>query len=131
MKREISDFIREIGNLWELSFILSQFVEKLKVSDSNELNLIEIKYNALLNHIYEQKLHLAFQFKPLIDVINDKYIIYFYLLKGTDVIKLFKVKPGPALKEVLNNIIFWQIQNQSSTKDDLLKFISENEGYFF
>ena len=50
--------------------------------------------------------------------------------KGGEIMKLFQVKPGAAIKLIQDNIFYWQVENQEKNKEDLVNDIKNNKDSF-
>ena len=75
-KRNLFEFLRELGNIWEQTFFLAELIEKIACQKQEAYITIENNYSKLTEYIYQEKLENSFEIKPLIDV---KFIPKFYI----------------------------------------------------
>lgn len=67
-KRNLFEFLRELGNVWEQTFFLSELIEKLTCQKQETYIIIEHNYSKLIDYIYQESMENSFEIKPLIDV---------------------------------------------------------------
>ena len=48
------------------------------------------------------------------------------LLNGQELADLFNIKPGPKIKNLLDNLLIWQIEHPNSNKEDYINFVKIN-----
>lgn len=62
-------------------------------------------YSSFLKVIEEEKLQSCYQIKPC--------------LKGTEISSILKLeKPGPIIRDILNNVLLWQIEDSQITQEE-------------
>lgn len=96
----IGNWIRKSGSLWIFA---------------NYLLFDENQYNFYVNEIYpyieEQQLQNCWEIKPL--------------FKGAELAKIHNIKPGKKLKEYIEKLLDWQIENPDGTKDEYIEYINK------
>jgi len=116
--RDTAKMIREMGQphgpIWELCFNLSLIYDIVHKTESSPENIIKA-YSDYYNLIYKFNLSKIYELKPMID--------------GKEVIKRYK-KTGPAIKKVLENIFFWQVENPGKEIKHLEEDIEKNKDQF-
>lgn len=95
-------WVKEIGSEWK-------YAKYLALNDELfEFCCRVLEPFVLLNHLED-----AYDMKPL--------------LNGTELAELFNVKPGAALREIINDLIKWQLDNPLATGDDYVKYIKSQQ----
>jgi hypothetical protein len=53
------------------------------------------------------------------------YFILFLGIQGKTIAKTLSIKPGPAIRELLEKVMAWQLENPSGTADECKTYITE------
>uniref|UniRef100_K3X5P1 Poly A polymerase head domain-containing protein n=1 Tax=Globisporangium ultimum (strain ATCC 200006 / CBS 805.95 / DAOM BR144) TaxID=431595 RepID=K3X5P1_GLOUD len=108
---DVGLFLREIKSLWELCRDVA-LVEELVECDSDEQRaMISQRYHAFSTKIVEFGLVGIWDLKSL--------------LNGNELVKELQVKPGPSIKQMLDKIMIWQLENPDKTRDECLAHFKE------
>ena len=94
-------FVRIVGAKWELC--------KYLLEEDSILNYFN---NILYPFIIDQNLSKAYQLKQLID--------------GKTLAQLRNIPPGPLLKQYIQEMINWQLENPTGTAEDYKNFLASN-----
>ena len=82
-KRNLFEFLRDLGNVWEQTFFLSELIEKIACQKQEAYINIENNYSKLTDYIYQEKLENSFEIKPLIDVnYTNKLLLFLIKIVG-------------------------------------------------
>lgn len=95
---KVGRWIREIGEIWPFTRCI--------ITDNV---LLEFYDNTLIPFIETENLNNIYDLKPI--------------LNGKEVAALHKVKPGPILSKLIEQLIDWQINNPNSGPEDYKSFI--------
>lgn len=101
------NFILPFKDKWELNFLINYCIESFENFDYIEE--ITIKYSKLSKLIYELKLENSY---------NEQV-----LLNGKDLMKIANKKPGPWLRPVTDQLLVWQLDNPTSSKEDMIEYL--------
>ncbi|CAG8533943.1 1046_t:CDS:10 [Diversispora eburnea] len=147
--------IRNLGNFDDLSNADNEMVEKLinnidiimdKVKKNEEIILDRKPMGLLIRELKDKWLNsiiitLAYELMPEFDNIQkelwdkpneiirkyNNFIsrIYDLGLQECEVIKLLNIKPGIIMKQILNSVIEWQLENPNGSKEQCEKYIKD------
>lgn len=81
-----------------------------------ELSEIGSKYSSLYTNLVEHQIHNAHEIKPL--------------MSGKDLMKLYKIKGGPKIKSLTEEVFKWQIVNPNSDLESLTEYLEANKEKF-
>ena len=98
----VGNWVRRIGSEW-------RYVKYLIFDDE----LYQFCSNELEDFVNSNLLGEAYDLKPLIN--------------GIELAKIHGIKPGAALKQLINSLIDWQLENPSGNIDDYLLFINSQK----
>ncbi|KAJ1949790.1 CCA tRNA nucleotidyltransferase, mitochondrial [Linderina macrospora] len=101
--------IREIGPRWSMAVAFSAAVELL---DGRPLDEVIERFGAYVSMAVSQGVVEAFKEKHIVD--------------GKGAAKLLGIKPGPAIKGILEQVMEWQLEFPEGTKQECEKFLMEN-----
>ncbi|PWA00614.1 hypothetical protein BB558_003334 [Smittium angustum] len=100
--------IREIGELWPLSFVFSIAIDLLEPNNTFD-QTIE-RYNRLIETVYKLELEGVYKLKHIID--------------GKEIAKMLNIKPGPTIRLELEKVMEWQLANKEGTKEECKNFLA-------
>ncbi|KAK9718579.1 CCA tRNA nucleotidyltransferase, mitochondrial [Basidiobolus ranarum] len=110
--------VRSLGQKWRVTFLLALAWELLPHYESirsntiaDDISLIISKYQRALELISEYELNECYQWK--------------YLVDGKQVAKILQLRPGPQVKVLLEHVMVWQLDNPSGTKEECIKYVTE------
>ncbi|KAJ1666711.1 CCA tRNA nucleotidyltransferase, mitochondrial, partial [Coemansia sp. RSA 25] len=103
--------IREIGSRWPQSVLFAAAVELLEREGSDALATVSEKYKAYVDRVVAENLAEAYAMKHIVD--------------GKTAAKILGIKPGPALKGVLDRVMDWQLDHPQGTRGECEAFIEE------
>ncbi|KAJ2334605.1 CCA tRNA nucleotidyltransferase, mitochondrial [Coemansia sp. RSA 2681] len=106
--------IREIGSRWPQSVLFAAAVELLEREGSDALATVSEKYKAYVDRVVAENLAEAYAMKHIVD--------------GKTAAKILGIKPGPALKGVLDRVMDWQLDHPQGTRGECEAFIEETIG---
>ncbi|EAX99007.1 polyA polymerase family protein [Trichomonas vaginalis G3] len=78
-------------------------------------DLLDFYDNKLKPFIEEQNLSKSYEMKQILD--------------GVTLASVHGIKPGPGLKDLIDQMIDWQFANPNGTSDDYKKYIAEKKGH--
>jgi len=120
--RDTAKLIKELGQstngpIWELCFNLALVYDLVNNDGSANPDSIIQKYTNFYDFIYKNGLENIYDLKTLLD--------------GNQVRSEFQIKTGgPIIKQILDNIFIWQVDNPGKTKEDLIEEIKNNPDKF-
>ncbi|GLE05010.1 hypothetical protein PINS_up013994 [Pythium insidiosum] len=97
--------LRSMGELWELTSdiaLVQDIVDGAEMSREVAIS----RHTSFKEAVTSHGLMGVWNMKPL--------------LNGNDLIKTLGVKPGPAVKETMDQVIVWQLQNPSASREECL-----------
>ncbi|KAJ1666449.1 CCA tRNA nucleotidyltransferase, mitochondrial [Coemansia sp. RSA 1813] len=101
--------IRDTGAQWATSVLFAAAVDMLvnKVS----LDHASCKYRAYVAKVIEYGLAEAYSYKHIVD--------------GKSAARILGIKPGPAIKKVLDMVMVWQLHNPDGSQQECEAFIAD------
>ncbi|KAJ1956386.1 CCA tRNA nucleotidyltransferase, mitochondrial [Linderina pennispora] len=105
--------IREVGSRWSMAVAFSAAVELL---GGRPLDEVAGRFTMYTKMAVDQGLVEAFKEKHIVD--------------GKSAAKLLGIRPGPAIKGILEQVMEWQLEFPSGTKQECEAFILENRHRF-
>ncbi|KAJ2833850.1 CCA tRNA nucleotidyltransferase, mitochondrial [Coemansia sp. 'formosensis'] len=107
--------IRNIGSRWPQSVVFAAALELLdKKRGTTTLATVTEKYKAYVDRVIAEDLAEAYAMKHIVD--------------GKTAAKILGIKPGPALKGVLDRVMDWQLDHPQGTRGECEIFIKETIG---
>ncbi|KAJ1889272.1 CCA tRNA nucleotidyltransferase, mitochondrial, partial [Coemansia sp. S17] len=106
--------IRSIGSRWPQSVLFAAALELLDTQGATALAAVTEKYKAYVNRVVAEDLAEAYAMKHIVD--------------GKTAAKILGIKPGPALKGVLDRVMDWQLDHPQGTRDEGEAFIKDTIG---
>ncbi|KAJ2049075.1 CCA tRNA nucleotidyltransferase, mitochondrial [Coemansia sp. S16] len=106
--------IRSIGSRWPQSVLFAAALELLDTQGATALAAVTEKYKAYVNRVVAEDLAEAYAMKHIVD--------------GKTAAKILGIKPGPALKGVLDRVMDWQLDHPQGTRDECEAFIKDTIG---
>ncbi|KAJ2157428.1 CCA tRNA nucleotidyltransferase, mitochondrial [Coemansia sp. RSA 552] len=106
-RKELGLLIREAGARWPMATIFAAAVDSLQGHMTKDA--VNAKYEAFIDAVVASDLVQAFGFK--------------HIVNGKAVAKLLGIKPGPALKGILDQVMCWQLQYPQGSREECEEFI--------
>ncbi|KAG7391406.1 CCA tRNA nucleotidyltransferase, mitochondrial [Phytophthora pseudosyringae] len=102
--------IRSIGVQWEIcrdTALVQELTDSGLVEEAAEARAtVSERYDTFSAQVRDAGLDGVWELKPL--------------LNGNDLVKQLGVKPGPHMKELLDRILTWQLENPDKTRDECM-----------
>ncbi|KAJ2672179.1 CCA tRNA nucleotidyltransferase, mitochondrial [Coemansia spiralis] len=108
-RRTLGLQIREIGARWAMCVVFSAAVDMLLNKCS--LEQATHKYRTYIKRVIDEDLVEAYKYKHIID--------------GKSAAKLLGLKPGPAIRQVLDRVMEWQLCNPNGTVQECELYIAK------
>ncbi|KAK1940510.1 CCA tRNA nucleotidyltransferase [Phytophthora citrophthora] len=107
--------IRSIGSQWELcrdAALVQELANSGSVGEAADAReVVSARYDAFCSQVRDAGLDGVWELKPL--------------LNGNDLVKQLEVKPGPKMKEMLDHVLAWQLENPEKTRDECMTYFKE------
>ncbi|KAL3658164.1 hypothetical protein V7S43_016794 [Phytophthora oleae] len=107
--------IRSIGTQWELccdAALVQELTDSGSVDEAAGARATVLaRYDTFRSQVRDSGLDAVWELKPL--------------LNGNDLVKQLGVKPGPKMKEMLDRILAWQLENPEKTRDECMTHFKE------
>ncbi|KAJ2491753.1 CCA tRNA nucleotidyltransferase, mitochondrial [Coemansia sp. RSA 2050] len=113
-RRTLGLQIRSIGSRWPQSVVFAAALELLNGKNATALAAVTEKYKAYVGRVVAEGLAEAYTMKHIVD--------------GKAAAKILGIKPGPALKGVLDCVMDWQLDHPLGTRGECEMFIKETIG---
>ncbi|KAI8322209.1 poly A polymerase C-terminal region-like protein [Martensiomyces pterosporus] len=101
--------IRAIGARWTMAVIFAAAVELL---GGAQVDKVTEKYKAYVDRVVSQ---------GLVEAFNEKHIV-----DGKSAARLLGIKPGPAIRGVLDQVMEWQLSHPEGTRAECEVYIAES-----
>ncbi|KAJ2219734.1 CCA tRNA nucleotidyltransferase, mitochondrial [Coemansia sp. RSA 1722] len=98
--------IRHAGYRWPMAAVFSAAVELVGGATVEQ---VAEKYTSYVNRILAEGLQEAYSLKHIVD--------------GKQASKILGIKPGPAIRDVLDRVMKWQLENPAGTPDECEAFV--------
>lgn len=109
-RSELGLFLREFGQYHQLAMVTSLLNELVGAGASPAaVEQVFSDYNRFNNRVTELNLEQVHLVKPIIN--------------GKDICKKLGTKPGPWMKEILQSILVWQLDNPTLGEEDCFEFV--------
>ncbi|KAJ2337821.1 CCA tRNA nucleotidyltransferase, mitochondrial, partial [Coemansia sp. RSA 2671] len=106
--------IRSTGSRWPQSVVFAAALELLSEKSATALAAVTEKYKAYVGRVVAEGLAEAYAMKHIVD--------------GKTAAKILGIKPGPALKGVLDRVMDWQLDHPLGSRGECEAFIKETIG---
>eukprot|EP00644_Phytophthora_capsici_P015427 jgi/Phyca11/113343/e_gw1.24.603.1 len=107
--------IRSIGAQWELcrdAALVQELTDSGSVDEAADARTtVMMRYDTFRSQVRDAGLDGVWEIKPL--------------LNGNDLVKQLGVKPGPKMKEMLDRVLAWQLDNPEKTRDECMAHFKE------
>ncbi|KAJ2684463.1 CCA tRNA nucleotidyltransferase, mitochondrial [Coemansia spiralis] len=113
-RRTLGLQIRSIGSRWPQSVVFAAALELLNERNAAALAAVTEKYRAYVGRVEAEGLAEAYAMKHIVD--------------GKTAARILGIKPGPALKGVLDRVMDWQLDHPLGTRGECEAFIKETIG---
>ncbi|KAM3581107.1 CCA tRNA nucleotidyltransferase, mitochondrial [Umbelopsis sp. WA50703] len=121
-RSDLGMLIRSVTSVWPLAVKVSliadllpyhqEIIRQSEQSDlSPEVQQIISLYENLVRQTAEYGITDCYNLKPILD--------------GKTIAKTLSIKPGPAIRELLEKVMAWQLENPSGTADECKAYITE------
>ncbi|KAJ1817345.1 CCA tRNA nucleotidyltransferase, mitochondrial [Coemansia sp. RSA 2599] len=98
--------VRYAGHRWCMATVFAAAVELVGGAD---FGAVTKKYTAYIDRILAEGLQEAYALKHIVD--------------GKQAAKILGIRPGPAIRDVLDRVMKWQLEHPAGTPDDCEEFI--------
>ncbi|KAJ1645191.1 CCA tRNA nucleotidyltransferase, mitochondrial [Coemansia erecta] len=105
-RMELGLHVRYASHRWPMATVFSVAVELVGGAD---FDMVTRKYVAYIDRILAEGLQEAYALKHIVD--------------GKQAAKILGIRPGPIIRDALDSIMKWQLQNPAGTLDDCEEFI--------
>ncbi|KAJ2909240.1 CCA tRNA nucleotidyltransferase, mitochondrial [Coemansia aciculifera] len=106
--------IRDIGLRWPQSVVFAAAVELLGKDGESDLAAVSEKYKAYVERVLAEDLAEAYAMK--------------HVVNGKTAANILGIKPGPALKDILDRVMEWQLCHPQGTRSECEVFIRDTIG---
>ncbi|KAF1318162.1 putative Trna nucleotidyltransferase, partial [Globisporangium splendens] len=127
-------FLREIKSLWELCRDVALVKELVECDSEEQRATTSQRYHEFSNKIVEFGLVGVWDLKSLLNVraviaaelcFSRMLADFVCAFQGNELVKELQVKPGPSIKQMLDKIMIWQLENPDKTRDECLAHFKE------
>ena len=122
--------LHEIGALWTICCDLALVQDTVDSSKTEDRDTAVKQYEGFSTAVFDHGLEGVWNLKPLLNVsarlqleLTCTHEIHFNLMQGTDVGNELKIKPGPSIKEMLDQVLRWQLKYPKGTREECLVHI--------